>query len=473
MGTSTSHRQAFLRRAAAVAVLFGAAQAVVLAAGWFFVYQETHENVAQGVEDVILQANTAAANSIVDAMGGLPEELVHGSAEWQRAQHVIENLALGSGGFACILDTDGFIACHPELDTLPGLRELNLGEELITVRGEDRTAPLASLGARRIITGTMEFTFDGRHYISTFQDRPGGTRLLVHQPVSGLTAAANHLTGGILFQMGLAGGLVCCLTMVLGYLISRAHSGEMARWNATLEQRVHDQTKEVLRARHGILFGIAKLSEYRDDETGAHVERMCAYAKALAIELARRGEPLDAAWIRNIEVAASLHDIGKVSIPDAILCKPGKLTAEEFSIMQTHTSAGEDALLAVRDRVGPDPLLDMGIAITSGHHERWDGSGYPHGLAGEDIPLEARIVAVADVFDALASRRVYKPAFDREHVGRLLREESGSHFDPNIIAAFEAIEDELWAIRARHRDVEETPSLVPHVEARQQEPWAA
>ena len=465
--------QQLLRRGALVAVLLGLFQAVVMLGGWFFVYQSTHESVAGGVEEIILHANTATATSIVDALGSLPSDLSYGGDEWQRAQRVVENLELASGGFACILDPEGFIACHPEIREMPSLRELNLGAEPMKVLGADKSSPLSAMGEDRIVTGTMEFTFDGKHYISTFQDGRTGARLLVHQPVSGLTAAANHLTSGILVSMLTAGGIVCLATMLLGYLFSRAHNGEVVRWNTELEGRVRDQTAELLESRHGILFGIAKLSEYRDDETGKHVERMCAYSGVLARELARRGHAIEPSWIEDLEVAASLHDIGKVSIPDAILCKPGKLTEEEFEVMKTHALAGEEALRAVRERVGADPLLDMGIAIAGGHHERWDGSGYPRGLAGTAIPLEARIVAVADVFDALASKRVYKPAFSPEKVASILREGSGSHFDPELIEAFEAVEDALWAVRATLLDTEDTPSLLPHVEWRQESARAA
>lgn len=263
-------------------------------------------------------------------------------------------------------------------------------------------------------------------------------------------------------QFAVASMIVVAMTAVLGTLLVRAYRAERERWDHDLEHRILDGTAAAARAHEGILVGLAKLSEYRDNETGMHVERLCAYSGVLARQLMQHGTPIDETWIARLEVAAALHDVGKVSIPDAILLKPGRLTPAEFEIMKTHAEAGEEALLAVRDRVGSERLLDMGIEIAGGHHERWDGSGYPRGLAGEDIPLAARIVALADVFDALMSKLVYKPALPFDDVVETIERERGTHFDPEVVDAFLVVKDELRDIRSRLQDPGSRPALLPH-----------
>jgi putative two-component system response regulator len=175
----------------------------------------------------------------------------------------------------------------------------------------------------------------------------------------------------------------------------------------------------------------------------------------------RRGAPVDDQWIEDIELAASLHDIGKVGIPDTILLKPGRLTVEEFAHMKHHAAIGEETLRAVRERISDCPLLDMGVEIAGGHHEHWDGGGYPRGLCGEAIPLSARIVALADVFDALMSKRVYKPAFPFDEVEMMIEKGRGTHFDPAVVDAFVAVAPELLAIRRRMNDETGSEDFAP------------
>ena len=187
---------------------------------------------------------------------------------------------------------------------------------------------------------------------------------------------------------------------------------------------------------------LANAAEYRDPETGRHLERMSRYSETLA-----RAVGLDAGACKQLRLAAPMHDIGKIGIPDAILLKPGKLTADEFERMKEHTVFGH-RLLAHSD----SPLLNHAAEIAMSHHERWDGSGYPHELAGAEIPLSGRIVAVADVFDALTSARCYKPAYPLEQALDALRAGAGHHFDPTLVDAFFSVLDEVEAIRSRWPD---------------------
>lgn len=453
-----------MRRTLPFALAIGALQAVLLFGGWYALYASTHEAVAESVEEVIVEANTAATRAIASSLGDFPADLEQGSAEWQRAQTVIENTELPAGGFACLLDENGFIACHPDIHDSPELRDVQLSEHGFGGIGTDEEGQIGSVEAGVLASGVSRFAADGKHYISTYKDGDTGVQLVVHQPVSGLTAASDLVTAGMLATALLIAGVICGLTSLLGFLLVRAHDREMVRWNETLEDRVEEQAGQIRRAHRGIIFGIAKLAEYRDNETGMHVERMCAYSAVLARELASRGTPIDDEWIEQLRLAASLHDIGKVAIPDNILLKPGRLTGEEFDVMKTHAATGCEALEAVRERVGEDPLIDMGIEISGAHHEKWNGQGYPTGLAGTDIPLSARIVAVADVFDALMSKRVYKPAMPFDEVERIIEEGRGEHFDPQVVDAFHAVSAELLEIRSRLQDIEDVQSLTPHRE---------
>lgn len=226
----------------------------------------------------------------------------------------------------------------------------------------------------------------------------------------------------------------------------------LERYNLHLSELVHDKIQEISDSQVATLLAVSKLAESRNDETGHHIERARIFCQILAQQLRndlRYAQSIDDAYVDNIYYAAPLHDIGKVGIADNILLKPGKLTADEFEIMKTHPTIGANTLKAVRTRYPKNAFVNMGIAITQAHHERWDGSGYPYGLAGEDIPLAARIMALADVYDALRSERLYKPAYSHQQSCDIILEGAGQHFDPAVITAFQAVESEFAAIRQR------------------------
>ena len=212
------------------------------------------------------------------------------------------------------------------------------------------------------------------------------------------------------------------------------------------QKMIKKKVLEVTAAQQATIFALAKLAEQRDDDTGAHLERVRDYCKMLAQQLAK-GSPyanhISDEFIECIYHASPLHDIGKVAIPDSILLKPGKLTLEEFEIIKAHTAIGAENMQFIFNKYPENPFIGMGIEIALYHHERWDGKGYPDGLVGENIPLTARIMAVADCYDALRSDRCYRKAFDHEKVKEMLLEENGTHFDPKIIEAFLVIEGEF------------------------------
>ncbi|HBA68420.1 MAG TPA: hypothetical protein DCZ40_03585, partial [Lachnospiraceae bacterium] len=196
--------------------------------------------------------------------------------------------------------------------------------------------------------------------------------------------------------------------------------------------------EKVSHMQSGMITFMAEVVENRDDNTGGHIRRTAAYVECIAKELKRQGvysNILTDRYLSDMVIAAPLHDIGKIHIPDAVLNKPGKLTEEEFEIMKTHTTAGEELLTHAKAELGESGYLNTAVEMAAYHHEWWNGKGYPYGISGEEIPLCARIMAVADVFDALTSKRCYKNAMPLEKAYAIIREESGTHFDPAVVEA--------------------------------------
>jgi len=227
--------------------------------------------------------------------------------------------------------------------------------------------------------------------------------------------------------------------------------------NAWLEQEVKRRMRQNQIIQDASMRALASLAETRDNETGNHILRTQGYVKELCQALAQ-GEyqaELDSQCSELIAKAAPLHDIGKVGIPDHILLKPGKLTAEEWAVMKTHTTLGAEAIQrAIQNEEDQSALdfLQVGIAIARSHHEKWDGSGYPDGLKGRAIPLAARIMALADVFDALVNRRCYKEGMPMEQAVAIIVEGKEAHFDPAVVEAFLARQAEFSAIAQRYAE---------------------
>lgn len=221
---------------------------------------------------------------------------------------------------------------------------------------------------------------------------------------------------------------------------------ELERHNRHLQDLVRAQVKEISDSQMATIFALAKLAESRDQETGRHLERVQVFCRLLAAQLGqqpRYAASITPAYLDNILHASPLHDIGKVGIPDAILLKPGKLTPEEGRLMRQHPTIGAQTLEAVREHYPRNAFINMGIAIARSHHEHWDGSGYPDGLTGEDIPLSARIIAVADSYDSLRSVRVYKEAMPHDKSRESILKSSGARFDPTVVEAFRQLDEQF------------------------------
>ena len=232
------------------------------------------------------------------------------------------------------------------------------------------------------------------------------------------------------------------LTRIRNMLEVRLMHNQVRDQNKILEDKVRARTQEITDTRLEIIQRLGRAAEYRDNETGLHIIRMSRFSVCLG-----RAAGMDEARVEILLNASPMHDIGKIGIPDRILLKPGKLDADEWQIMKTHTTIGAEILS------GSDAeLMEMARLIAITHHEKWDGSGYPNGLVGEDIPLEGRVVALSDVFDALTTARPYKKAWEVGAALDYISENSGKHFDPDLVGLFHKVLPEILAIKNRHAE---------------------
>jgi len=243
-------------------------------------------------------------------------------------------------------------------------------------------------------------------------------------------------------------------TRVRSHLKVKAFNDHMLNYQKELENEVASRTEQLRqaleqnkRASLETIHRLSRAAEYKDEDTGAHIVRMSHYSAAIAEKMGLKEKAVE-----SILYAAPLHDIGKIGIPDRILLKPGKLDPDEWEIMKQHAAIGAGIL-----KNSDSPEIRLAEVIASTHHEKWDGSGYPQGLAGDRIPLAGRIVAIADVFDALTSKRPYKPAFTSDKAFGIILEGQGRHFDPKVVDAFFALQDRMVAIRETYLDDRESP----------------
>lgn len=249
------------------------------------------------------------------------------------------------------------------------------------------------------------------------------------------------------------------LERVKNHLLLKEARDVLKAQNQVLEDKVRERTKKLGELQDAAMEAMGALAESRDPETGNHIRRTQLYVELLSEKLRehpRFSEFLTPERITLMFKAAPLHDIGKVGIPDAILLKPGRLTDDEFETMKLHTVYGRDAIAAAERKLSePSEFLTVAKEIAYSHQEKWDGSGYPEGLAGDDIPISARLMAIADVYDALISRRVYKPSFPHEKAISIMAEGRGSHFDPDMLDAFLEISEQCRTVAEKYADSEE------------------
>lgn len=278
------------------------------------------------------------------------------------------------------------------------------------------------------------------------------TYVVVHGTNVLNSAWRSSVVAALPFAVGIAFLWTWALSSAATYLLSaRLNSEELLRTTQS-NQDALKSAQDLVRTRDAVIFGLAKLAESRDPETGQHLERISLYSTRMANALRALPEYqgiVTPSYVRLLGISSVLHDIGKVGLDDNVLLKPGRLNPEERQKMQEHTLVAGDCLREIEQRLGASNFLQTAREIALHHHERWDGNGYPMGLAGEDIPLAARIVTIADVYDALSSKRVYKDAFPHQDCVRLIRDGAGTHFDPALVRVFLSIEAEFAVIAAR------------------------
>ncbi len=335
------------------------------------------------------------------------------------------------------------------------VRVANSGERALAAAASEPRPDL-------ILLDVLMPDMDGYEVLRRLRERPE----TVAVPVIFVTAMDGEDNEQLGFALGAADYIMKPIKPAILEARVQAHislqqvTGALRRQNADLESEVRRRMRDNLIVQDVAMRALASLAETRDNETGNHIRRTQAYVETLAHRLSREA---DFSALRQpdlidvIAKAAPLHDIGKVGIPDYILNKPGKLEAAEWEIMKTHAAIGAEAIanaMAGEDDHGPLAFFHVAMDIAQSHHEKWDGTGYPAGLAGADIPLAGRLMAVADVFDALITRRVYKPPFPHEQAAEMIRAGSGTQFDPALVTAFDACFDDFCAIAQRYRDAD-------------------
>ena len=423
------------------------------------VRQEAHRHAWEDLEggaQAALSWIQDAGNPLVNGMG---------QATVDRPGNLA--IVLPTGGLVLWLDPGGgVVSVSGSLDGAD-LPAIEAGQLVSWVPVENRTR--STEVAAELSRGRLDL--DGDSYQAVRYADPGGQGSLLFCLAE---AAVEERAAESLGPLSLIGVLTLgWITILLAIVVHMAvtHFSEKFDRHAVeaAEERLR-QIQDLVRARDAIIFGLAKLSESRDKDTGDHLERIAAYSTVLASELRRYTKYQDQvtpAFVRLIGISSALHDIGKVGVADSILLKPGPLTPQERARMQEHALIGARCLRGIEQRLGSSNFLQMAREIAVAHHERWDGTGYPKGLAGDQIPLAARIVAIADVYDALATQRCYKDARAHEECVQTIRSGAGTHFDPDLIEVWLKVESKFRDIARRY------PAMEAEGPGREQEPLPA
>ncbi len=462
-----------IRRRHILVLAIAAAQAICLCWGVFVFSAWLHSSVRQIVHDQVLADNIQTAKQLTTLIRQMGvSDLRESKDSWLKLQNTVREIRLPNEGFVCVIDAgDGQLLCHPALKQAPQTLLENLAQQNAAMaKSTDAKPPL--------VDGTSNDAMAKKEMRNQTEQVRGYTiglgekleivaagyipeldvNVNVHQKASGIERKIESL-----MQPVLPLGLIVSLTLVVGTTllvieIVRRYENRLAQINEHLEDLVDQRTQALKETRDAVIFGLAKLAESRDTDTGEHLDRIRIYVTILAKHLSSQFDWIDGQYIENLGLASSLHDIGKVAIPDSILLKPGRFDADERRIMETHAERGGECLQAISERLGENDFLQLSREIAFAHHEKWDGTGYPFQVSGDSIPLAARIVALADVYDALRSRRPYKDPMPHEKAKEIILEGNESHFDPLLVDAFLACEKEFLAVSEKYAA---TPLVAP------------
>jgi len=439
-------------------------QAVVVGFGWIGTVQLAKLGLAGRIQEQAVEQNTQAVNQMVSALRVMVGGPLSPDAEgWEENEHLIEKLASFQGLSLDVLDESGRHIFRSAVSGEQGKRGgekkgptkatgAQLGNTVITLQPGRETMLLKELRPGTVVTCEAEW-FGEPATLCVRWDEVAKVKLIAFQTQESLKGAEAKFTKDVLWWSGAAGTVVLGITVLGSAFLVRRYDTVLLRLNRTLEDEVERRLRRALSIRNGLVFGLAKLADYRDTDTGKHLERICKYCEILGIQLIGKHPDVNRAWVELLKLSSSMHDIGKVGIPDSILLKPGPLTPEERTQMETHSSIGAETLLAIRKHVGDDELINMSVHVAMCHHEKFDGTGYPNRLTGEQIPLSARIVALADIYDALTSKRVYKDAMSHEQAMGLILNYKGTHLDPLVVQAFEEVQEQYEVVRAQLQPV--------------------
>jgi response regulator RpfG family c-di-GMP phosphodiesterase len=374
-----------------------------------------------------------------------------GTTGWSSLQKLCEHVTPPRQGSVAVVDRNtGALICHSGLKKDPTLLRKFPGRSVLVAK--DSVAPLieaareAEIKSKSPATGEVEFA--GQLFQATALSLPKiDAVLVVYQSQAAIDEMVAELVTPVV-QVGfiVAAAIIGANSLLTAFLVKR-FDGSLSEVSASVEREVDRRTLSLTRSRNAVVFGLAKLAESRDKDAGQHLERVRTYVTILASEMAKHNAQIDHHYVANLAIASALHDIGKMGVPDGVILKLGRLTPAERRAMQMHTVLGGECLTSVERMFGDhDAFLDLGREVAQSHHEQWDGSGYPHGLQGKEIPLSARIVALADVYDALTSYRVYRPAVGHAEAREWIVSNYGSQFDPEVVEAFVAREHDFAKI---------------------------
>ncbi|MFA6045156.1 MAG: HD domain-containing phosphohydrolase [Phycisphaerales bacterium] len=441
-------------------------QAMVIGIGCLAVLQVSKTELETGVRGRSMEQAARATGDFAKHLETVVEGPIRrDTPEWEAAQKLVQESQPREGGTLMLLDQTARVLCYP-VESGGRMPNLNLSQQRLTLYPSSEEIELAQL--RPTSTLMADTTLATGPVVLAMVDAPAQrVKVVLVQSHDSIRAAARAMSARALLWTALGGASVLVITMAGSTLLVRRYDSMLMRANQQLQEELDRRVRRGLNIRNALVFGLAKLADYRDTDTGKHLERICHYCEILAKDLKGVFGEITKSWIENLKLASSMHDIGKVGVADAILLKPGKLTPEERRLMELHSLIGADTLIAIRRRVGDDTLINMAIQVALSHHERYDGTGYPYGLQGEQIPLAARIVALADMYDALTSRRVYKDAMSHEEACKIIRVSRGTHFDERIVDAFERNQAEFEKVRREMHasdGQDEIPPLVVAVE---------
>jgi HD-GYP domain-containing protein (c-di-GMP phosphodiesterase class II) len=443
IGTPDSQRHVAVntRRYLGILVLVQVAcMACGLAFHYFYVNSAMRHEVETRLFHSLLEQSKALADKIESEHGAA----VHDPQADTGARSLVLHASHAADEDALLVDRTGLVVFDPQTPPSGPVRSIVWIRSSAAWGGGD--APIRGLiqgksGVEAAVAQPLPRTGGYLLLAGTINEQP--LRLAELFPVL-------RIAGGLalLWTTGLAGAAIFLLV---------SHNRGKTDKAAEPDAESLKNSQALMRTQETVIFGLAKLSDSRDPDTGDHLERISYYSSTLAAALRQHPDfrnDITPTFIRLIGISSALHDIGKVGVEDAILRKPGPLTLEERELMTRHTRIGEECLREIERRLGTSNFLQMAREIAASHHERWDGTGYPQGLAAEDIPLSARIVAIADVYDALSSKRVYKAPLSHEECVSTIAAEAGKHFDPRLVQVFLEIESSFRNI-SRHLKPEE------------------